>query len=80
MELREKQGRVLWESEGASSHMALWEQVLHDMLELVSDVNETSHASYLEWIVIWLILVCAVIGVFEVLGTLGIVGPGHHFP
>ncbi|BDA47956.1 Required for meiotic nuclear division protein 1 homolog [Coccomyxa sp. Obi] len=54
--------------------------VLHDMLELVSDVNETSHASYLEWIVIWLILICAVIGVFEVLGTLGIVGPGHHFP
>ena len=50
------------------------------MLELVSDHAENDHASYLEWIVIWLILICALIGVFEVLGTLGIVGPGHRFP
>lgn len=50
------------------------------MLEIVNDVTENSHSSYLEWIVIWLILICALIGVFEVLGTLGIVGPGHTFP
>jgi uncharacterized Rmd1/YagE family protein len=55
-------------------------QVLHNMLEIVNDVTENSHSSYLEWIVIWLILICALIGLFEVLGTLGIIGPGHAFP
>ena len=49
------------------------------MLELVSDHAEQKHSTYLEWVVIVLIFICAVIGVFEVLGTLGVVGPGHAF-
>ena len=55
-------------------------QVLHEMLELVRDHAENDHSSYLEWIVIWLIVVCAALGVFEVLGTLGLVGPGGYWP
>jgi len=55
-------------------------QVLHEMLELVRDHAENDHSSHLEWIVIWLIVICAALGVFEVLGTLGLVGPGGHWP
>lgn len=54
-------------------------QVLSDMLELVRDHAENAHSSYLEWIVIILVAICVFVGIFEVMGTVGLVGPGGHF-
>ena len=54
-------------------------QVLSDMLELVRDHAENAHSSYLEWIVIILVAICVFVGIFEVMGTVGLVGPGDHF-
>ena len=49
------------------------------MLELVRDHAENAHSSYLEWIVIILVAICVFVGIFEVMGTVGLVGPGDHF-
>ena len=50
--------------------------MLSDMLELVRDHAENAHSSYLEWIVIILVAICVFVGIFEVMGTVGLVGPG----
>jgi len=48
--------------------------VLQEMLDMLRDQTNNAHASRLEWIVIWLIVVEVVIGIFECMSILGWVG------
>ena len=68
-----------WVSGQAHLIRCISPQVLSDMLELVRDHAENAHSSYLEWIVIILVAICVFVGIFEVMGTVGLVGPGDHF-
>lgn len=49
-------------------------EVLQAMLDILRDHQNTEHSSYLEWIVIILIAIELVIGIFEVMGSLGWIG------
>ncbi|PNH05452.1 Sporulation protein RMD1, partial [Tetrabaena socialis] len=51
--------------------------VLQEMLELLRAQEENRHGSRLELIVIWLIVVEVVLGFFELLDLLGVIGPQH---
>jgi uncharacterized Rmd1/YagE family protein len=50
--------------------------VLHDLLEILRDFENTSHSVRLTAIVIWLMVVCCVVGLLEVGGLFGLIG--HH--
>ena len=46
--------------------------VLHDLLEMLRDHENNLHGSRLELIVIWLIVVEVIVGLFELLGLVGV--------
>lgn len=46
-----------------------------EMLDMLRDQTNNAHGQRLEWIVIWLIVVEVVIGLFECMSILGLVGP-----
>ena len=46
-------------------------QVLTEMLNMLRDHQNNSHSAYLEWIVIWLIVVCVFVGLFECASLVG---------
>jgi len=49
--------------------------MLHELFEMLQSRHDATHGSSLEWIVIVLVLIEAVIGVLEFLGTIGIISP-----
>mmetsp|Transcript_3489 Transcript_3489/g.12587 ORF Transcript_3489/g.12587 Transcript_3489/m.12587 type:complete len:528 (-) Transcript_3489:156-1739(-) len=49
-------------------------EVLQAMLDILRDHQNTEHSSYLEWIVIALIVIEVIIGIFEVMGVFGWIG------
>ena len=55
---------------------ALPAQVLHDLLNMIREHQNTGHTARLEWIVIILIGVEIVIGIFESISILGWLGTG----
>lgn len=46
-------------------------QVLTEMLDMLRDHQNNSHSAALEWIVIWLIVVCVFVGLFECTALVG---------
>ena len=46
-------------------------QVLTEMLDMLRDHQNNSQSAYLEWIVIWLIVVCVFVGLFECTALVG---------
>lgn len=46
-------------------------QVLTEMLDVLRDHQNNSHSAALEWIVIWLIVVCLFVGLFECTALVG---------
>ena len=55
-------------------------QVLQDMLNKLRDEQNQSHIAGLDWIIIWLIVVCLVVALFQCASLLGFVSPapGWH--
>lgn len=51
-------------------------QVLTEMLNMLRDHQNNSHSAYLEWIVIWLIVLCVAVGLVECWSIVGW-APGH---
>lgn len=54
--------------------------VLQDFLDMSRDTLSNEHMARLEWIVIWLVAVCVVMGVLEVLEMMGMFGKGRWPP
>lgn len=52
------------------------EQVLQEMLDMLRDHQNNWHASRLEWIIIWLLVIDVVLMLFQMLGIFGIVRNG----
>lgn len=52
-------------------------QVLQEMLDMLRDHQNNWHASRLEWIIIWLLVIDVVLMLFQMLGIFGIVRNGH---
>ncbi|QDZ18538.1 DUF155 domain-containing protein [Chloropicon primus] len=52
-------------------------EILEAMLDMLRDQNQNEHSSFLEWIVIILIVVEVVIGLVEILGLCGIIRQRH---
>jgi uncharacterized Rmd1/YagE family protein len=48
-------------------------QVLQEMLDMLRDHQNNSHASRLEWIIIWLLVVDVVLMLFQLLGLFGLI-------
>lgn len=51
-------------------------QVLQEMLDMLRDHQNNWHASRLEWIIIWLLVIDVVLMLFQMLGIFGIVRNG----
>jgi uncharacterized Rmd1/YagE family protein len=51
-------------------------QVLQEMLDMLRDHSNNAHASRLEWVIIWLIVIEVVVGLFECASILGWIGVG----
>ncbi len=49
-------------------------QVLQEMLDMLRNHQNNSHTARLEWIVIYLIVIEVIIGIFECLSIVGLVG------
>ena len=52
-------------------------QVLTTMLSVAANVEQRRHAVSLEWIVVWLVLLCGVIALFQLAGLSGFIGNWH---
>jgi hypothetical protein len=61
----------------ASKVLRDWPQVLTEMLDMLRDHLNNSHTAFLEWVVIWLIVIEVVVGLFECASILGWVGHEH---
>lgn len=57
-------------------------QVLQTMLSVAANVEQRRHAVSLEMIVIWLVLLCGIIALFQCAALLGVIGhwQGHPHP
>ena len=69
----------MWRVEGpaASAKLVRWgagAQVLQEMLDMLRNHQNNSHTARLEWIVIYLIVIEVIIGIFECLSIVGLVG------
>jgi uncharacterized Rmd1/YagE family protein len=53
----------------SANSQGLFLQVVYNMLELARQQMEASHSVQLEWIVIYLVLICAVLGVVQCVGV-----------
>merc|ERR1719189_1746264 len=55
-------------------------EVNKEMLDMMQSRYDTKHGAFLEWVVIILVAIEAVIGIMEFCGTIGLIGPvsGHH--
>ena len=49
-------------------------QVLQEMLDMLRNHQNNNHTARLEWIVIYLIVIEVIIGIFECLSIVGLVG------
>ena len=52
-------------------------QVLQTMLSVAASVEQRRHAISLDWIVVWLVLLCGIIALFQCAGLLGLIGDWH---